>query len=534
MARRNFYKSRSGGQKKVLKKTIRPTYKNQPADSDPENEVDTDNQADGDRLPPLPVPDSGAGFRSKFNSDDQSIDTDPKEDTRSFGRKSTDTNLEKPDKHQTDDEIAEISKMIRQATARLEELEAQKRQQTQQQEEQSFDEPIEAFDGVSDPDEQIHLLEKQLEAQKKENQKLLKALKETQEQFKAERAKFDKQLKSIKKEVADHRDPQEQEFFSFSSQLQEAVEAIKGLQVESASSASTQLDQSPGQKPILKADEEPKPAAEKTQLTQVETKSKTEPEKKEEPEDKPVETKTEPHQADQEESEKKPGLLDKITHPGGGKEDKKKDQGKKKKLLVSGVTVLFILLGGGLLSLQLTADPKVDEEIVNQYRPDSQQVLGATSRPKAAVPDGIVADKNSEASFDETEWADYDDNNLGIRVSYPANVTERLHTSSSITFLRKESYIFKISRRTTELELDEYWESIKEDSYSYEIEEVEFRGYPALRLTLAEEAEFPGDRILIKAGEYIYDVWYASDVDVYGQDDVDRAAEMVDSLRILL
>lgn len=535
--KRNFYK-RNTGRKHVLKQTIRPTYKksdNNKTDepnvsmmdfavleSEPSTEVNTDlpldsesekNMHTSDKSPPPNKPDSQPEKSQPQPQIEVEFD-EPKIDQSAVSQNTDDS---------TQHEIEEISSIIEQAKKRLEELEEKKRQQELAESQQAEVEVVEEFNGVDSTDEEIELMKEQLEHTQSENRKLKHELELIKKDFENEKKSLEKTVKNLKSELHQTKPIQDNKFFDFSKELREAVSAIETLNDPNFKPESSQV--------VIRADE--LPAAESqspSQPPEVTPADIKEPKKLRL--ELPIVNKTKTQEADKnqpDEPASKTGADPKSEQPDDTPQTNasKKDKKKSKKLLMAGVTVLFILAGGGLVSYQLTSTPKVNESLVEEYMQESveSKVLGIESQSK--VPDGIVADKHSTASLDETKWAKYDDPIIGIRLDYPANVTERLHSSSSITFLRKDSYIFKLTYYTSDEELTDFWEKIKDKGVAYSSEEVLFKSKPALLLSLQEEIEYPGNRYLVKVNDKIFDIWFATPSEAYEADDIARVERML-------
>lgn len=499
--KKNFYKKASSG-KKVLKQTIRPTHNR--AKSVDLDEHDDDQE---ESTPFFPVSMNQGRAKSDKSDNSAKPPSEPTDDSPGAS---------------PDEEIAKITEMIKQASARIQQLEEEKFRQQEEAAKAQVTE-VEEFDGVDD-DEETELLKEQIDYYRAQNQKLKKELKTLRTEFEKEKESLKKDVNRIKKEVNRPAPVEENKFFSFTDDLKEAVKAIESL---------TDPDFKPvANEVVIKADEAPsgdEPV--KTQLTQV-TPNQTPQQPIQTVDTQKSETAPAPAQAPQAQP------VDAAPAPPAAAEAddeaKKEKKSKEKKLLVTGVTALLVLVGGGVVSYALTATPQVDSRLVEEYMANNEnsQVLGAQS-PRAQVPDGIIADKNSDALYDETEWANHSDQVMGVRINYPANVTERLHTSNSITFMRRDSYIFKITKVQTDLDLESYWEANQDRGVSYVASDSELGTRPALYLELAEVVSHPGDRYLVAHDGAIFDIWFATDPTVFGEDDVRRAKDMIEKIRFI-
>jgi hypothetical protein len=85
----------------------------------------------------------------------------------------------------------------------------------------------------------------------------------------------------------------------------------------------------------------------------------------------------------------------------------------------------------------------------------------------------------------------------------------------------------------TGLDLQVYWDQVKATNYDYAVKEVEFKSYKALHLTLQEEADYPGNKYLVKVDDTIYDVWYATESKKFSADDIKRVDHMIRNIDFL-
>jgi len=501
--KRNFYKKKTG-QKKVLRQTIRPTFKIKVPIEDT-LELEEDDSA---------VEESNPSEKAEFDDNTTSAIESKVADRPQKSHQ--DETVKHHSSDQTQAQINEIHSMIEQASAKLLELQEKKKEQEALEAEANEAEEIEEFNGVDNDEEELELIKEQLSYYQSQNKKLKKELSKIKEDFEKEKKLLEKKIKEVKTDVQQSNVVEDNKFFNFSKDLKEAVQAIESLNDPNFKPTVSQV--------VIKADEAPTEetaSMEKPAEIVVPKKINIEMES---------EKKKETSDAQSKELEE---LRSQVQKTIDKKSKKEKKNGKEKKLLMTGVGALVLLFGGGLVSYQFTSKPKVNEKLVNEYLEEStqSQVLGIESQSK--VPDGIVADKNSSADYDQTEWAEYESPVFGIRVNYPANVTERLHSSNSITFLRKDSYIFKITKYNTNDEIDEYWESIKDKGVAYKASETKFDNLPALSLEIQEEIDYPGNRYLVKYNGSIYDIWYATDSTKYSADDLLRVEKMLDDFNFI-
>lgn len=536
VTKRNFYQ-KATGQRKVLKQTIRPTYKSVdfPADSvfgaennSPDRPAEIDLEAlkkslypsEPEEIVPAPIttPPPTEVVESKPVVAESS---QPSQESQGF-QSSVETQSQPPASQGIESEISEISNMIKQATQKLQELEEKKKQQQEAEAEAAKAEHVEEFNGVDSDQEEYELIKQQLAHSQRLNKKLKKEIEELKESFEKEKKSLEKSVRQLKTEMNQDEAIDNNKFFNFSKELQDAVKAIETLNDPNFKPEVSQV--------VIKADELPE--TQDTTLTQVEAKPIELNVPKKIQIDGPTETKA----SQPTNPELSPGveqLKQEIQQKVDNVKSKDAKPTKGKKLLMTGVGALVLMLSGGLVTFRLLAKPKVNEKLVDEYmqQANQSQVLGIESQ--SHVPDGIVADKNSDASLDDTQWAEFESRVFGIRVQYPANVTERLHSANSITFLRKNSYLFKVTKYNTNQDIDEYWDSTKDKGVKYSAEETEFDHLPALYLKVEEDIDYPGDRYLVKYNGNIYDIWFAVDESKYGAEDIERATQMLESFMFI-
>jgi hypothetical protein len=219
---------------------------------------------------------------------------------------------------------------------------------------------------------------------------------------------------------------------------------------------------------------------------------------------------------------------------------------KKKKMLITGAAAVAVLVVlSGAFSLQMKAGSEVDDALVEEYL--KQQTEGdvagiATENPTAA---GQAASTppvqaqtqptkfdqaQADVPFEQTVWDSFKEPIFGIEMEYPINAVNIIKTDSSITFIRKNGYIFKVQKVETALELEEYWKQIKATSLNYKVTPKDFAKQKSLHLELEDITDFPGDRYLVKMGDAIFDVWYATASEKFVQDDMKRVERMLSSV----
>jgi hypothetical protein len=200
---------------------------------------------------------------------------------------------------------------------------------------------------------------------------------------------------------------------------------------------------------------------------------------------------------------------------------------KEKKLLITGAAAVMVLFVGGLVSWRFTAAPKVDQKLVSSYLAKTGQVQGVQTQ--AANAPG-TANKDADLPYEQTKWEQFNDPILGVALTFPANLITKTATETSITFLRKEGYIFKVQRVKTSQTVDEYWEQIKNLGFKYTSSPAKWKNKDALLLTMEDTSDYPGNRYLIKNGDSIFEVWYAVPGGKFSNDDIKRSERMLDSV----
>jgi hypothetical protein len=416
-----------------------------------------------------------------------------------------------------DKEIEDIQNLIQQATKRLVELE-QKATQVPPHEEE---EEIEAFDGISNPTEQVEMLAAQLERSQREARELREKMLELEQAQRQEKEQMHKTIHTMRKDMYRAAPLHDTKFFSLSNELKDAIKAIEtitetdleSIDLEAVATAPTL---------VLPTTNEPSSSAPtvKPQPQPVVNTPPTSDKPKEVVKDTPEE---EVAQA-------------KIVDP----------KKKKKKMLITGAAAVAVLVVlSGAFSLQMKAGSEVDDALVEEYL--KQQTEGdvagiATENPTAA---GQAASTppvqaqtqptkfdqaQADVPFEQTVWDSFKEPIFGIEMEYPINAVNIIKTDSSITFIRKNGYIFKVQKVETALELEEYWKQIKATSLNYKVTPKDFAKQKSLHLELEDITDFPGDRYLVKMGDAIFDVWYATASEKFVQDDMKRVERMLSSV----
>jgi len=183
--------------------------------------------------------------------------------------------------------------------------------------------------------------------------------------------------------------------------------------------------------------------------------------------------------------------------------------------------------------------PKVNEELVQEYMQKNGQVQGTTDQANGIsntqtsnnqIQGSGTDNSQKDIPIGQTVWAPFNEPMFGITLEYPQNTVKLNRSESNVTFVRKDGYIFRIQKIDTGLNLDDYWKQIKPTNMNYSVEEETFKGNKALFLQLQEITKYPGDRYLVKVGEAIFDIWYATPSQIFNKDDIERAKRMLDTL----
>jgi hypothetical protein len=216
---------------------------------------------------------------------------------------------------------------------------------------------------------------------------------------------------------------------------------------------------------------------------------------------------------------------------------KKKKRSKKSAMITAGVAVLVMLISGAAVSYSGILIPKVDDTLVSEYLQKNGSVAGVTT-------DGAVIDEQAQSSqpstdevpstavpFDQTSWATVTEPIIGVSLQYPENAVKITKSESSLTFLRKEGYLFKIQKIDTGLDLQAYWDQVKTTTYEYEEEKSTLGSKTAIHLKLSEETKYPGDRYLVAVEDAVMDIWYATESEVFSKDDIRRVEVMLESIK---
>lgn len=397
-----------------------------------------------------------------------------------------------------------------------------------------------------DMEENISLMENGLSNSLKKDEYFKKELKEIKQVFDEEKENLQKQLRSLKKEVNHVTPIRENKFFTISKQLEEVTLAMNQLiQSDDFNETNNSVPDSKNQnitqnsniQPINNAVANPTPIPNPiSPITNNHSQNQA-----------PESDKTEIR-----ETNKTPIPADEIKNT-----DKSDEKPKKKRVpkavKILGTTFFIVAIICGVIFYQFNKKTEVSQELLQQYLPkESQEQIqnqdlekkinessnssnqSITSKPETkGASDQKYAESQADVGFKDTVWDIVKDPSFGIEISYPKNTANFIKTESSITFLRKSGYIFKIQLIETALNEKEYWKSVKATSLDYKIKETTFRDYPALFLELEDTSKYPGDKYLVKKGDFIYDIWYATFSDTLSDDDAKRTDIMLNSFKFL-
>jgi hypothetical protein len=367
------------------------------------------------------------------------------------------------------------------------------------------------FDGISSKHEHLQLLEEELKASHKHSQKLQHEIELLKAEFDAEKKSLEKNISELRRELHRTAPIEDSKFFTLSRELRDAITAIEDLNqpIEDVDVDLNSISQEETAEPsvlktLTKDTEDIQPVNKTVKRNESISVTKATPQ---------------------------------ITV-----EKKSKISGKKK-LLMSGASataIVFLLAYVGYS--QLVAEPEVDDKIVSEYL-QGGSVAGAESNEGHATDQEphltsdqtitMIDNSQKEVSFSDTVWDMFVDEDFGVRLQYPVNTVKLNKTDSSITFQRKNGYIFKIQQVNTALELPEYWKQISANNLEHIVEESTLGNYEALHLILQEETEYPGNRYLVKDEDKILDIWYATPSSAFDGDDVARAEKMLKSFTLL-
>jgi hypothetical protein len=373
------------------------------------------------------------------------------------------------------------------------------------------------FNGIDSLEEQEEVYSRALHYQRDKTKSVEEQIKDLEQEKDKEKRALEAQIRELRRELHRTAPLHDTKFFSLTKQLEEAITDLNKVAEASESS----LQQIAG---VVPNREQPL-GAEALSMPSI-------PEQATERMPAPVQPSP---------AIPSPVASDPKTVQPPPAETQKRNLSKNKVMLTGAAAVVLLFLISGAVA-SVVAEPKVDEELVAQYLTAQSgkvagQVQGAETGglgDTAAVSDAPAIDPaQAEVTFDETVWEDFNDPTFGIMLQYPKNAVKPVRTDSNVTFIRKTGYLFKIQRIETSLTVDEYWKQIKSTSLNYTESEDTFKGKKALKLTLEDAADYPGNRYLIREGGFVYDIWYATKTAAFTDDDLARVEKMLASLSII-
>lgn len=205
--------------------------------------------------------------------------------------------------------------------------------------------------------------------------------------------------------------------------------------------------------------------------------------------------------------------------------------------LAIGTAVLILLVSGTIVAYKI----KNADALRQTYTSKATEAVttGNANVLKNEVPnefanlDPYVKYKEAyaDAPFEETAWANYTDPEIGISIDYPKNTSYRLKpvASNTLWFLRKDGFLLKIEKITTDKTLEEISTEISAD-VKYISESVVIRDRPAMHLVLQEHLPVRGNIYLSKYDGGVYKIWYKTFLPNEDLDDQKRVVKMLDTL----
>lgn len=371
------------------------------------------------------------------------------------------------------------------------------------------------FNGVSGVDEERTLLKEQLKHLERENTKLKHELDLLKVDYEEDKKQLSLTIRDLKSELHRTAPLTDNKFFTFSKDLREVVDSVKALTQEGLGDEVQEIDIEPHDFNEISA---PPTVSIDLPVTAKAEKSPA----------------TEPKQIEKIEGPKK---LNDFIDDSQKKPTKKPGVSKKVKTIIATSTVVAIATFT-LGTFALNQKPAVNQKVVDEYLENSGQVQGIVSDKSevnvSPTPSLVRKEfKNNQVTFEETKWEVFRDEFLGFQIEYPGNAADLLHTGNTITFLRKEGYLFKMQRLQSSKTLEEYWESVKDTGLTYKVEKEKIGIQNALHLILEEEVDFPGNRYLLKINDHIYDLWYATPNPAFDDGDMKRVEYMLSKMRFI-
>lgn len=203
--------------------------------------------------------------------------------------------------------------------------------------------------------------------------------------------------------------------------------------------------------------------------------------------------------------------------------------GKKKRLLFRGLALTTFI---GLVYITATHSPFGSSTESGQVAGVSTQPLTTPATQSEAVTLPDYAESYSDIPFEDSTWEKTVDPEFGISIEYPKNTTNRVATvgGNNIWFLRKSSYLVKLSREQYNGTLDA-WMAANKEGYEDEntITKNTFKNQPAWFIQPLDRGNAVGYEYILEIKGTIYHVW-VQQVDPT-TDDGQRIARMITSLQ---
>jgi len=373
----------------------------------------------------------------------------------------------------------------------------------------SENDEVEAFDGVSDLSEQKELYTEAIDYERKKKKVIEEQVKLLEIEHQKEKHVLEQEIRNLKNELHRTSPIQNNKFFSLSKDLRDAVADIEKIAAfEGIDLARAVVKPSEVKVVPLAADA----------IQQIPYQASSVPT----PPPAPLVPTPAPAATPE---EKKPDV---VKPP---EQVEKKELPKQKMMITGAVATVLLLVVGSVAVSGFLKKPAVDPKIVNKYMTEQAagQVQGATT---GDANQQEVDPSQSNVTFEESVWSEFKDVQFGVLLQYPKNAVKAIRTDSNITFIRKTGYLFKIQRIETSLTAEEYWKQIKATSLNYTSTADKFKNKPALKLELEDMTDYPGDRYLVKDGDFIYDIWYATPSNNFSKDDIQRTEKMLASLSL--
>jgi hypothetical protein len=374
-----------------------------------------------------------------------------------------------------------------------------------------FEENID-FSG-HDEDEKVSFLQKQVAKARSNEEKYANEIERMEEKFKQEKEEMEDKLKNLRKDL--HRtDPIEHnKFFTISKELSDVVEQMDDLITDEEAFVDKVKEQT--SMSLATPYEFEKAINQKVDNIITNTREVV--------------------AAEQPQIEEK-------------KEDE--DEPKKKKfpkgILIIGITTFLMLaIGGGVYFGIIKKGEKVSEELLQEYLPDdvkpevhegsteNQDEEASSEGETKGASTGKYEESQADIPFSDTKWKHQEIPGMGFSIDYPENSVNIIKTDNSVTFIRKNGYIFKIQIMETALDVREYWKLIQSTSLNYKVKETFFRDKDALFLELEDFSDYPGDKYLVKFNDMVYDIWYATYSNNLSDDDSRRVEIMLNSFKFI-